>query len=208
MSSERFLRLPEEKRTRFLNAAWEEFTAVRFSEVSINQIVRKAGIPRGSFYQYFTGKEDLFSYLLDTVRSHVKDIYRSALAEVGGDIFEVQLLCFDRLTAQDTGLDPMLARGLCFLRQNPGIDIQKLIPQDQADCPSQKLLDALCGELNLEGFRRKDREFIENVAALSMAALGSAFMDSLMCPDGRERYRRDLALRLEIIRHGCCAGPG
>ncbi len=204
MSTDRFLRLPEEKRNRFLNAAWEEFTTTRFSEASINQIVRKAGIPRGSFYQYFNDKEDLFSYLLDDVRSHVKEIYQDALAETGGDIFAVQMVCFDRLTAQDMGLDPMLARCVRFLRRNQGVDIQKLVPKDQEGRPSQVLLDDLMGDLNLEGFRRKDRMYVQNVMALAMAALGSAFMDSLMYPERRECFREELALRLEIIQCGCC----
>ena len=42
MCKETFLRLPEEKRNRFLEAAWEEFTRVKFADVSINQIVRRA----------------------------------------------------------------------------------------------------------------------------------------------------------------------
>ena len=56
MCTETFLRLPEEKRNRFLEAAWEEFTSVPFEEASINKIVRRAKIPRGSFYQYFSDK--------------------------------------------------------------------------------------------------------------------------------------------------------
>ena len=73
MCTETFLRLPEEKRRRFLDAAWEEFSGARFTDVSINQIVRRAGIPRGSFYQYFSDKEALFAYLLEEVRNHVKE---------------------------------------------------------------------------------------------------------------------------------------
>ena len=46
-----FFRLPEEKRARLLNAAWDEFTRVSLSEASINSIIRAANIPRGSFYQ-------------------------------------------------------------------------------------------------------------------------------------------------------------
>lgn len=38
MCKETFLRLPEEKRNRFLEAAWEEFTRVKFADASINQI--------------------------------------------------------------------------------------------------------------------------------------------------------------------------
>ena len=51
MCTDTFLHLPEEKRTRFLEAAWEEFTRVSFAEACPNQIVRRAGVPRGSFYQ-------------------------------------------------------------------------------------------------------------------------------------------------------------
>lgn len=53
MSSETFRRLPEEKRQRFLQAAWDEFTRVKFEDASINKIIQAAGVPRGSFYQYF-----------------------------------------------------------------------------------------------------------------------------------------------------------
>ena len=49
MCKETFLRLPEEKRSRIINAAWDEFTTVSFANASINRIIRGAGIPRGSF---------------------------------------------------------------------------------------------------------------------------------------------------------------
>ena len=48
MCTETFLHLPEEKKHRFLEAAWEEFTTVSFASASINQIIRRAGIPRGT----------------------------------------------------------------------------------------------------------------------------------------------------------------
>ena len=66
-----FFRLPEEKRMRLVESAWEEFTHISYADVSINKIIQAAGIPRGSFYQYFDGKEDLFFYLLDDVRNHL-----------------------------------------------------------------------------------------------------------------------------------------
>ena len=56
MPSNTFFRLPEEKRQRLLDAAWEEFSRVSFADASINQIIRAANISRGSFYQYFTDK--------------------------------------------------------------------------------------------------------------------------------------------------------
>ena len=64
MPSATFFNLPGEKRRRLLDAAWEEMTAVSFDKVSINRIIQNAGIPRGSFYQYFTDKLELFRFLL------------------------------------------------------------------------------------------------------------------------------------------------
>ena len=32
----------------------------------MNRIIRSAGIPRGSFYMYFTDKEELFGHLMDS----------------------------------------------------------------------------------------------------------------------------------------------
>ena len=71
MCTETFLRLPEEKRNRFLDAAWAEFTTVPFQDVSINKIILRARISRGSFYQYFASKDDLFAYLQQTMLEYL-----------------------------------------------------------------------------------------------------------------------------------------
>ena len=49
MPTERFLKLPEEKRRRILEAAFDNFCRCPASKVSINSIIREAGISRGSF---------------------------------------------------------------------------------------------------------------------------------------------------------------
>ena len=64
MPSSTFLNLPAEKQEKLLEAATREFSHKPFNEASINQIIKEAGIPRGSFYMYFQDKEDLFRYLL------------------------------------------------------------------------------------------------------------------------------------------------
>lgn len=199
MCTETFLRLPEEKRTRFLNAAWEEFTATPFVGVSVNQIVRRAGIPRGSFYQYFTDKNDLFSYLLEEMRNHLKEEYRQVLEDNGGDIFQAQLDCFDRMTSRDhLTLDPMLTRCVKLIRNNQGVDIQKLLPTR----PGQRLMDGLSDLMDLSSLQDRRPEYGKVVFSLLMAALGSAFMDTMLRPEDRKLYREDLVLKLEIIKHG------
>jgi TetR/AcrR family transcriptional regulator len=65
MPKETFFNLPEEKRTHITNIAIDEFGNHDYRDVSISRMVARAGIAKGSFYQYFEDKEDLYTYLLD-----------------------------------------------------------------------------------------------------------------------------------------------
>ena len=56
MPSTTFYNLPAEKRERLLSAARAEFARAPYEEASVNRMIRAAGIPRGSFYMYFTDK--------------------------------------------------------------------------------------------------------------------------------------------------------
>lgn len=60
-----FFNLPEEKRQHILDCAIEEFAQKDYDSASISQIVARAGIAKGSLYQYFTDKSDLYRYLLE-----------------------------------------------------------------------------------------------------------------------------------------------
>lgn len=64
MPKETFFNLPADKRALICHVALEEFAAYSFEQASINRIVSKAGIAKGSFYQYFENKKDLFLYLM------------------------------------------------------------------------------------------------------------------------------------------------
>ena len=83
MPTDTFFRLPEEKRTRILEGAWSEFTAVPYAEASINRIVQTSRIPRGSFYQYFEDKNDLFLTLIDEIRDRFLDLFHDTLERSG-----------------------------------------------------------------------------------------------------------------------------
>jgi len=63
MPKDTFLKLSEEKQTRFVEAALKEFSTNNFDLASITQIVKKLGIAKGSVYQYFEDKLDLWLYL-------------------------------------------------------------------------------------------------------------------------------------------------
>jgi AcrR family transcriptional regulator len=58
--TELFLRIPEEKRERILQAAISEFSSRGYESANTNTIAQAAGISVGSLYKYFENKEDLF----------------------------------------------------------------------------------------------------------------------------------------------------
>lgn len=73
-----YINLPEEKRSRIESAAVSEFALKPYEAASISDIVRKAGIAKGSFYQYFEDKKDLYRYLIELANAEkvnlVKDL--------------------------------------------------------------------------------------------------------------------------------------
>ena len=67
MPKQTFLNLPAKKRRRIEAAAADAFFEYGYQAASISQIVAQAGIPKGSFYQYFADKQDLFMHLVHVV---------------------------------------------------------------------------------------------------------------------------------------------
>lgn len=92
-----FHNLPEEKKEKLLQSALEEFTNYPLQEVSINRIVKKAGIPRGSFYMYFKDKEDLYAYTLKRHKDYFFTLVKDIFIKQKGDPFLAYPLIFQTL---------------------------------------------------------------------------------------------------------------
>lgn len=59
-----FFNLNEARKDEILAAALDEFSRFSYQEASINRICKKADVAKGSFYQYFEDKLDLYAYLI------------------------------------------------------------------------------------------------------------------------------------------------
>ncbi|WP_338786076.1 TetR/AcrR family transcriptional regulator [Metabacillus sp. FJAT-53654] len=88
MPKQTFFHLAKDKQDTLIQSAKEEFSRVPLHEASIANIIKNAGIPRGSFYQYFEDKEDLFFYLLNQLAQKNHERFISILKEKNGDLFE------------------------------------------------------------------------------------------------------------------------
>jgi len=65
MPKQTFFNLPEEKRNKIINISLLEFAQHSYRTASLSRIVEKAGIAKGSMYQYFKDKKELYLYLID-----------------------------------------------------------------------------------------------------------------------------------------------
>ena len=65
MPKSTFTNLPAAKRQAIIDIAIEEFAAHPYATASVSHIVARAGIAKGSIYQYFENKQDFYLYLLE-----------------------------------------------------------------------------------------------------------------------------------------------
>ncbi|WP_062350039.1 TetR/AcrR family transcriptional regulator [Bacillus kwashiorkori] len=82
-----FFNLPEEKKQLLLKEAVKEFSRASLPEASIANIVKAAGIARGSFYQYFEDKEDLYFYILSDFIQSKRKAFITILEKNNGNLF-------------------------------------------------------------------------------------------------------------------------
>ena len=95
MPKETFYRLPDEKRERIMAAAEREFLENSFEAASINRIIKEAAIPRGSFYQYFEDKKDIFLYIVSTHKNEAFGFVESFIKDSDGDVFSFMRKAID-----------------------------------------------------------------------------------------------------------------
>jgi AcrR family transcriptional regulator len=93
-------------RTRLLEAAEQVFTELGYHEASIVKIAEAAGVANGTFYLYFSGKQDIFDELVEDLNSRVRQAMAEAAAR-GRTRAEAERLGFEaffRFTAEHPGL--------------------------------------------------------------------------------------------------------
>ena len=204
MPSSTFLNLPAQKQEKLLEAATREFSRRPYTEASINQIIKDAGIPRGSFYMYFTDKEDLFRYLLGGYVDQMVMVLEEALLRENGDIFAELLRMYDYTCAkrEERGLGGMGAM-TAILSCNSGIHKNTIL----AMVDTAQVLRRLKEQVNPDVLDlRRDGDLGDMLGILLTVAapLLYAGIQAGGAPDARERLKN----MLEILRRGMALDKG
>ena len=76
MPKQTFHNLPPDKREKIIHAATREFAEYGLENASTNRIVANSGIAKGSFYQYFEDKQDVFQHLLTVLEREKLEFFK------------------------------------------------------------------------------------------------------------------------------------
>ena len=141
MTKQTFLNLPEEKREHIINVAVDEFAEHGLENASTNRIVSNSGISKGSFYQYFEDKQDLFMHLVSILEHEKMEYFK----DIDPPSMEIGLFKYYRW---------MVKTGMAFNSIHPSM----------AQAVSRVLLgERLFFGKYLEGVRKKTRAFFEQM---------------------------------------------
>jgi AcrR family transcriptional regulator len=97
MPKQTFLNLTKEKQDHLLKVAREEFSNNLFNDVSINKIIQKCEISRGSFYTYFEDKKDIYDFLVKKTHENVFNKLKKVIKNNKGDITCSFIELFDEI---------------------------------------------------------------------------------------------------------------
>lgn len=103
-----FNKLDESKKSKILDAAVDEFSLHGFRQASVNRMVERIGIAKGSLFQYFGSKEGLFQVIFN----HAVELVRHSLRQVKRETTEADF--FERIR------ESTLA-GIRFIKRHPRV---------------------------------------------------------------------------------------
>lgn len=204
MPSVTFLNLPAEKQEKLLEAATREFSSRPYNEASINQIIKDAGIPRGSFYMYFQDKEDLFRYLMSGYLDQLMLVIEECLVRAGGDIFQALLDLFDyiQLRGKACQMGEMGAM-TAIIGRNHGLQKGSVMAMLEPDT----ILSRLSGLVDPERLDLRQERDLRDILTALLAMTGPMIYAALQNNNAPE-VRAQLENLLAIFQRGMTREKG
>ena len=159
----------EESRQRLIECAAELFWKNGYSATGISEILKQTGLPKGSFYFYFKGKDDLAAAVTEYYQKILLEQFQNSSQRNNWENFIEEI--FDYLSGRTNGQVfagcPFAVMGMETALSKPALasvfmeDLKKIeqifqevllysgLPQDHAGILSQRMISVYQGELLL-----------------------------------------------------------
>ncbi len=203
MPTATFFNLPQEKKEKIFHAIQQELTEKSLEDVSINQIIKHAGISRGSFYQYFEDKQDMVRYMLEEFRKIMNTYIETNLERYGGDVFQVFRGALDDLHGFVVTKDNVREMHLHLLADK---DVHELFCSPQA---KNRIVVGIVNQLSKYADSYQTCEAWKDNAMLMVEMLfdiaGRTIMETFMAADNQAVYEAEAQKyqrKIDLIRRG------
>lgn len=88
MPTDLFYQLDNDKKIKIINVGISEFAKHGYINSSTNRIVKSSGISKGSLFQYFQSKEELYFYILDCITAELTSSLEEKTGSLPKDLFK------------------------------------------------------------------------------------------------------------------------
>ena len=201
MPTKCFFNLPEEKQMKIVGASMCELSRVPADKISINKIIKTAGISRGSFYQYFEDKSDLLDYILSDFKNIIQKCFRKNLEKYNGNLFKMTEAVYEEiiLLGKDEHNLKIMKNFLLGMKftKNDRLNFMKLF-----DISESFLNDIFSPYVNQNNFRDVSENFVRVIIDIICLLMRQSFTDIFSDYQNRDIYKKDFYTKLDIIRHG------
>ena len=123
----KFNNLKPEKQKQIINAAIKEFVRNGFEKASTNEIVKRANISKGSLFNYFNSKKDLYLYLIEYSSKAIVNLNEEIdLSET--DLFKrIERVALQKFYVQQKY--PQAFEFLASTKQEESVEVKDIIKQ-------------------------------------------------------------------------------
>ena len=191
MPKSTFYNLSEDKKQKIEEAIKEEFSKHSANKVSISNIIEKAGIPRGSFYQYFEDKDDALRYIIGNFLNDEKKQIKKLLIEHDGDIFYTTLDLYSYFIDRSYNeTEVKLFQNIINKLRNENVNIYKDIKRSEFTKIKNMDKDNCC--INTSQLNIQNEDDIEYMLRILTCILRAEIIDVMHKKVSKEERKRSI----------------
>lgn len=199
----KFNNLKPEKQKQIINAAIKEFVRNGFEKASTNEIVKRANISKGSLFNYFNSKKDLYLYLIEYSSKAIVNLNEEIdLSET--DLFKrIERVALQKFHVQQKY--PQAFEFLASTKQEESVEVKDIIKQRLNPIYNQAI-NKLYKDIDYSKFREGvDIEKAIEILNWTMFGVGEKGLKELFTFDdiGRfgEKYLEEWNVYAELLKY-------
>lgn len=214
MPKETFFNLSEEKQENVMRTAIREFSEYGFEKGNIGNIAKNAGVAKGSMYQYFENKHELFIYAVKWATETLLNKYQKQLLP---ESKEINIFDYLYETSKATMKQMMDERDLVIFVQDVFLGKHKGVMDESVEYMvnlSEKYTLQLIRHGKENGYIRTDID--DKYLCIFITAVSLKFKEHMMSSaralgediidEPFETYENEIKVLIELLKNGMMGG--